>query len=167
MLESIQSSLIPEESFIPPYTMRGLSIDLSLVCETNKIAIHPFYMLNYARPYRHSVVPCAFAHARRFSSNKSNKSFDWVCVSHSPRRVCTSSRKTYPSALTYARQRFKKGQRWMARHTRARSRVLVDEPRGFLAPRRAAHILCTSVFLSVPVHRSAGLHHPKWTDVVV
>ena len=29
MLESIQSSLIPEESFIPPYMMRGLSIDPS------------------------------------------------------------------------------------------------------------------------------------------
>ena len=29
MLESIQSSLIPEKSFIPPYTMRSLSIDPS------------------------------------------------------------------------------------------------------------------------------------------
>ena len=56
MLESIQSSLIPEESSIPPYTMRGLSIDPS-----------PHL------PYCHEIFFDVFVVATLLSSNVSKK----------------------------------------------------------------------------------------------
>jgi len=120
--------------------------ELFRTCNSNKVATHPLNTLNYDRSRRRAVAPCAIARARRFSSNNSNTSFGWVCVSKPPRRVCTSSRKTCARrSLTHSCMSATKRKSTM---TTRRARATQSARRRTARVSRAgrvAHVLCTSI----------------------
>ena len=123
--------------------------ELFRTCNSNKVATHPLYTLNYDRSRRRAVAPCAIARARRFSSNNSNTSFGWVCVSKPPRRVCTSSRKTCARrSLTHSLMHV--GDKTKvddddASRARDGERASTNRAGFSRRARRLGHILCTSI----------------------